>query len=400
MRTTLLAIAAALLATSASATTLVTNANGIQSDEKGAISRFDGFLIGDDGKVVAVLKKGDPRPTATNIVDVGGRTVLPGLIDAHGHVIGLGQALVFLDLTTAASLDDLKQRLHAYAAANPGAARIIGRGWNQELWPVKAFPTAADLDSVVADRAVVLYRVDGHALVANSKAMELAGVTSATPAPSGGRIENGLFVDAAQELIASKIPEPSEADYDAALARVQEALLKVGLTGVHDMGTSIDGWNAMRRAGEKGALKVRITSYAAGLPAWRIINEGAPTGWEFGDRLALLGTKLYADGALGSRGAFLKRPYSDQPGNRGLVQIGADEMLKLADEVANGRGQLAIHAIGDAGNEQVIGVLEKIGAKYGRFHRPRIEHFQIADPKDIPRLKPAGIVASMQPRHL
>jgi len=399
MRTILLAITAALLAGSAQATTLITNANGIQSDDKGAITRFDGFLIGDDGKVAAVLMKGDPRPAATTVVDVGGRTVLPGLIDAHGHVIGLGQALVFLDLTTAASLDDLKQKLRVYAAANPGAARIIGRGWNQELWPVKAFPTAADLDSVVTDRAVVLYRVDGHALVANSEAMELAGVTPATVAPSGGRIENGLFVDAAQELIERKIPEPSEADYDAALARVQETLLKVGLTGVHDMGTSIDGWNAMRRAGEKGTLKLRITSYAAGLPAWRIINEGAPTGWEFGDRLALLGAKLYADGALGSRGAFLKRPYADQPENRGLVQIGADEMLKLADEVANGRGQMAIHAIGDAGNEQVITVLEKISVKYGRFHRSRIEHLQIADPKDLPRLKPAGIVASMQPTH-
>jgi predicted amidohydrolase YtcJ len=399
MRIMLIVATAALFATSAQATTLITNANGIQADDKGAITRFDGFLIGDDGKVAAVLKKGDPRPEATTIVDAGGRTVLPGLIDAHGHVIGLGQALVFLDLTTAASLDDLKQKLRNYAAANPGAARIIGRGWNQELWPVKAFPTAADLDSVVADRAVVLYRVDGHALVANSKAMEAACVTATTQAPSGGRIENGLFVDAAQDLVSSKLPEPSEADYDAALSRVQEAMLKVGLTGVHDMGTSIDGWNAMRRAGEKGALKVRITGYAAGLPAWRIINEGAPTGWEFKDRLALVGTKLYADGALGSRGAFLKRPYADQPENRGLVQIGAEEMAKLADEVANGRGQLAIHAIGDAGNEQVIGVLEKIGAKYGRYHRPRIEHFQVADPKDMPRLKPAGIVASMQPTH-
>ena len=395
----MLAFAAVFLAGTAQATTLITNANGIQADEKGAITRFDGFLIGDDGKVAAVLKKGEPRPAASSVVDVGGRTVLPGLIDAHGHVIGLGQALVFLDLTTASSLEDLKERLRAYAAANPGAARIIGRGWNQELWPVKDFPTAADLDSVVSDRPVILYRVDGHALVANSKAIEIAGVASATPVPSGGRIENGLFVDAAQELIDSKIPEPSEADFDAALARVQEALLKVGLTGVHDMGTSIDGWNAMRRAGEKGALRIRITGYAAGLPAWRIINEGAPTGWEFRDRLALLGTKLYADGALGSRGAYLKRPYADQPDNRGLVQIGADEMLKLADEVANGRGQLAIHAIGDAGNEQVIGVLEEIGAKYGRFHRPRIEHFQIADPRDIPRLRPAGITASMQPTH-
>ncbi len=398
MRTILL-IAAALLAGTAQATTLITNANGIQSDDKGAIVRFDGFLIGDDGKVAAVLKKGDPRPAATTVVDVGGRTVLPGLIDAHGHVVGLGQSLLSLDLVGTASLDELKSRLKDYAAANAGSGWLVGRGWNQELWPGKAFPTSADLDSVVADRPVVLYRVDGHALVANSKAMDLAGVTAATPVPAGGRIEKGLFVDAAEDLIDSKIPEPSEADLDAALAAAQQAMLKVGLVGAHDMGTSIDDWNAMRRAGEKGALKVRITGYAAGLPAWRIINEGAPTGWEYKDRLALLGTKLYADGALGSRGAFLKQPYADMPDTRGLSLISVADLTKAADEVSNGRGQLAIHAIGDAGIDQVIGVLESISAKYGRFHRGRIEHLQAADPKDIQRLKPAGIVASMQPTH-
>ena len=399
MRTITLALAAALLAGTAQATTLVTNANGIQSDDKGVITRFDGFLIGDDGKVAALLKKGEPRPQADQVIDAGGRTVLPGIIDAHGHVIALGQALLSLDLTGTSSLDDMKARLKDYAAANPTSAWLVGRGWNQELWPVKAFPTSADLDSVVSDRPVVLYRVDGHALVANSKAMELAGVTATTPSPSGGRIENGLFVDAAEDLIDSKIPEPSDAQYDAALNAAQQAMLRVGLVGAHDMGTSIDDWNAMRRAGEKDALKVRITGYAAGLPAWRIINEGAPTGWEFKDRLALLGTKLYADGALGSRGAFLKRPYADKPDTRGLSLISSEDLMKGADSVANGRGQLAVHAIGDAAIAEVIDVLERVGAKYGRYHRARIEHLQAADPKDLSRLKPAGIVASMQPTH-
>lgn len=399
MRTLFFALAAAMLAGTVQASTLITNANGIQADDKGAISRFDGFLIGDDGKVIALLRKGDPRPAATSVVDVGGRTVLPGLIDAHGHVIGLGQSLLSLDLVGTASLDELKSRLKDYAGANPGTGWLSGRGWNQEMWPVKAFPTSADLDSVVSDRPVVLYRVDGHALVANSKALELAGVNAGTQAPSGGLIDNGLFVDAAQALIESKIPEATEADLDAALAKAQEAMLKVGLTGAHDMGTSIDDWNAMRRAGKNGALKVRITSYAAGLPAWRIINEGAATGWEFDDRLALVGTKLYADGALGSRGAFLKHPYADKPDTRGLSLISLAELTKAADEVSNGRGQIAVHAIGDAANEQVIGVLETIGQKYGHFHRGRIEHLQIVDPKDLPRLKPAGIVASMQPTH-
>ena len=398
MRTTLL-IAAALLAGTAQASTLITNANGIQASDKGEITQFDGLLVGDDGKVAALLKKGDPRPAADKIVDADGRTVLPGLIDAHGHVIALGRALRSLELSDATSLEDMKARLEAYAAANPDMSWIVGRGWNQELWPVKAFPTSADLDSVVADRPVVLIRVDHHASVANSKAMELANYTPQTPVPSGGRVEKGMFVDAARVLVERAIPEPTAADRDRALAEAQKAMLALGLTGVADMGTDVDDWAAFRRAGEAKTLKVRIFAYAAGLSNWEIIHDGVPTGWEYGDRLALVGTKFYADGALGSRGALLKAPYSDKPGTRGLSQITPEELLRQADKVAEGGGQVAVHAIGDAANAEVIGVFEKLGAKYGRFHRPRIEHFQIADPKDIPRLKPAGIVASMQPVH-
>ena len=394
-----LALAAALLPGTALATTLVTNANGIQSDADGKLVRFNGFLIGDDGKIAAVLQASDPRPAADKVVDAGGRTVLPGLIDAHGHVIGLGQAIMTLDLVGVQSLNELKARLKAYAAANPGDGWIVGRGWNQEMWPVKAFPTAADLDSVVTDRPVMLERVDGHALVVNSRALELVGVTAATPVPSGGRIENGLFVDTAMDIVTRTIPDPSPADVDAALAAAQKAMLSVGLVAAADMGTSVRDWEALRRAGEAGTLKIRVFAYASGLPAWRDIHDSVPTGWEFRDRLALVGTKLYADGALGSRGALLKKPYSDVPGTRGLAVTPLDELAAAADKVAEGGGQLAIHAIGDAANAEVIGIFEKIGAKYGRYHRPRIEHFQIADQRDIPRLKPAGIIASMQPTH-
>jgi predicted amidohydrolase YtcJ len=398
MRTIVL-IAAALLAGTAQATTLVTNANGIQSDDKGAIARFDGFLIGDDGKVAAVLKKGDPRPAATTVVDVGGRTVLPGLIDAHGHVIGLGQSLLSLDLVGTATLDELKSRLKDYAAANPGSSWLVGRGWNQELWPVKAFPTAADLDSVVADRPVWLGRVDGHAGVANSAALRAAGVTAQTAAPAGGRIENGLFVDAAMALVESKIPAPDQAAEDRALAAAQDAMLRVGLTGAADMGTSKADWDALRRAGEGGKLRVRVMAYAAGLEAWRGIFGGQTTTWMYGDKLRLTGTKLYADGALGSRGAYLKAPYHDMPGSRGLSLVSDADLLKQADEIAKNRGQLAIHAIGDAANAQVIGTFETLARRYGAGRRWRIEHLQVADPKDLPRLKRAGIIASMQPTH-
>lgn len=402
MHNALQALAAALLATASApglATTLINNANGIQADDSGTIVRFDGFLIGDDGKVSQVLKTGDARPVADTVVDVGGRTVLPGLIDAHGHIMGLGEAALSLDLVGTGSIEEFKQRLRDYAASHPDLPWIVGRGWNQELWPIKAFPTSADIDQVVADRPVWLERVDGHAAIANSKAMELAGYGPATAVPSGGRVERGLFVDSAMELVAKAIPEATPAMNDSMLAEAQKALLAVGIVGAADMGTDVDDWQAYQRAGRAGTLKVRIFSYAAGLSNWRIIHDGTPTGWTFGDRLALVGTKLYADGALGSRGAFLKEPYADKPDTRGLSLIDSDALYGQAYEVSEGGGQLAVHAIGDAANAQVIGVFEKIGDTYGRYHRPRIEHFQVVAPADIARLKPAGIVASMQPTH-
>ncbi|MEO7655150.1 MAG: amidohydrolase family protein [Sphingomicrobium sp.] len=401
MKTPLCALALLALVAPGAATadTLISNVNGLRVGADGQIHRFNALLIDDSGKVKSPLE-GPPPPTAfKNVVDGKGMTLMPGLIDGHGHVIGLGQALLSLALVGASSLDDMKARLKTYAAANPDLKWIVGHGWNQELWPAKAFPTAPDLDSIVADRPVVLTRVDGHALIANSKAMELAKFSAATPVPSGGRIENGLFVDAAMGLIDSVIPDPTPADLDAAFTASQKAMLAVGLTAVADMGTDVDDWAAYRRAGDTQTLKVRIFGYAGGLANWEIIHDGVPTGWEYADRLALVGVKLYADGALGSRGAFLKAPYSDKPDTRGLSLITPYELLKQADKVAEGGGQLAVHAIGDAANAEVITVFEKIGAKYGRYHRPRIEHFQIADPKDIARLKPAGIVASMQPVH-
>ena len=393
----------ALLASAAShalAGTLLTNVNGVTVDAKGKIQRFTGILIGDDGKVARLLHDEQMKlPDGTEVLDGGGATVLPGLIDAHGHVMGLGYAVTQLDLVGTSSLADLQARLKRYAAANPGEGWIIGRGWNQELWPTKAFPTAADLDAVVADRPVVLERVDGHAVVVNSKAMAAANVTPTTQPIPGGRIENGLFVDAAKALIDDKVPQPDLATRDHAFAEAQEQMLRVGLVGAADMGSTVEDWATFRRAGEAGKLKVRIISYASAIPGWRGINGGKPTGWMYGERLKLAGTKLYADGALGSRGAWLKKPYHDHTDTSGLSLLTPEELWAEADEVASGGGQIATHAIGDAANAEVITAYEKLAAKYGRTGRWRIEHLQIVDPKDLPRLKPAGIIASMQPTH-
>src|SRR4051794_4858890 len=183
MRNLLIALTGALLASSAHSATLIDHANGVQADAAGKITHFTGLLVGDDGRIVRVLHAGEPRPKAAITVDAGGRTVLPGLIDGHGHVTDLGFYALRLNVTGSASLAELQQRLRDYAAAHPEVKWIQGGGWNQELWPEKRFPTAADLDAIVPDRPVVLERVDGHAIVANSAAMRAAGVTAATPAP-------------------------------------------------------------------------------------------------------------------------------------------------------------------------------------------------------------------------
>jgi hypothetical protein len=271
------------------------------------------------------------------------------------------------------------------------------------LWPDKRFPTAADLDAIVSDRPVWLERVDGHASVGNSAALGAAGITAQTPSPTGGKIEKdaagkptGLFIDAAAGLVDRKVPPPTRAQEDQALAKAQELLLSNGLTAVADMGTSVEGWSAMWRATYDKRLKVRIIGYTAGVEPLKLFEK--PTEWLYGDRLRLGGVKLYADGALGSRGAWLKRRYADAE-TVGLKFHNDAELLAMARQACTGGFQLAIHAIGDAANDQVIRTYEQLRSACPRSTRWRIEHFQIADPADIPRLAPAGIIASMQPVH-
>ena len=377
--------------------TLVINVNGLQVGTDGKLQHFIGLIIDPEGKVQTVLTGPPPPIEFKDTVQGAGLTLLPGLIDAHGHVIDLGFAALRLDLTGTRSIAELQQRLRDYAAAHPEAAWIQGFGWNQELWAEKRFPTAADLDAVVGNRPVVLERVDGHAVVANSAAMGLAHLNSATKAPPGGRLENGLFVDAARNLIDPAIPAPTAAEADAALQKAQDILLAFGVTGVGSMSTSVADWQAFRRAGEGGRLNVRLMAYLSGTESMAAVPR--PTAWLYRDKLRAVGVKLFADGALGSRGAWLKQPYADKPDTRGLQFHSDAELLKLADTAAAAGFQIATHAIGDAANAQVIGDYEQLSKKYGTDHRWRIEHFQIADPADIPRLAPAGIIASMQPTH-
>lgn len=388
-----------LLAAPAGADVLVTNVHGVRSGPDRMVDRFTGLLVGTDGKVKQLLR-GEQLKLApgTRVVDGGGRTLLPGLIDAHGHVMGLGLALGQLDLTGTRSLAELQQRLRDYAAANPDRPWLTGRGWNQELWPTRSMPTSADLDAIVSDRPVWLERVDGHAAVSNSAALRAAGITAATTVPSGGKIDRGLFVDAAMALVDRHVPQPTGAMRDEALQRAQRALLSRGLTAVADMGTSLADWEAFNRAYRERRLTMRIFSYAAGLGDLVRIERTGPSAWLWDDRLRLTGVKLYADGALGSRGAWLKAPYADAPHTRGLPLLTPSQLSAQVLYAASRNQQLAVHAIGDAANDLVLSTFEKLGSRDGD-RRWRVEHAQVVDVADLRRFAAGRIIASMQPVH-
>lgn len=402
----LLVAAALLLAPAAHADGLVDNVNGETLAPGGEVIRFNALLIGRDGKVVRLLKHGDKRPKKLDWkLDMAGKTLLPGMIDAHGHVMGLGAQLLQLDLSDTTSLDQALGRIREYAAAHP-SKWIIGRGWNQEKWKLGRFPTAADLDGAVSDRPVWLERVDGHAGWANSRAIDLAGVTAATRDPNGGRIERGaggkpagVFVDGATALVAKVVPAPTPRELNAAFLAAQEKLLSLGVTATADMGSSVEDWLTYRRMADLKLLKVRIMSYASGVETALAVAGQGPTPWLYDDRLRMGGIKLYDDGALGSRGAWLKADYADAPGQHGLGFLSDDQLLNLMTRGSMDGFQIAVHAIGDRANQQVLDAIEVLAETYKDDRRWRIEHAQIVDPKDLPRFGKYGIIASMQPVH-
>lgn len=402
----LAAATALLLAPAAQADGIVDNVNGITLDAKGAVVRFEALQIDPYGKVVAVYAKGQKRPKKLVWrLDLKGATIVPGMIDGHGHFMGLGFQQLQLDLSATTSLDDALARIGDYAGKSR-AKWVLGRGWNQEAWKLGRFPTAADLDRAVSDRPVWLERVDGHAGWANSKALELAGVTAATKDPAGGRIERdasgkptGVLVDAATELVAKVVPQPTPRERNAAFLAAQQKLLSLGITATADMGTTVDDWETMRGMADSGQLFVRILSYAHGVDTALRVAGAGPTPWLYGDRLRMGGIKLYADGALGSRGAWLKADYSDAPGNKGLGFLTDDQLLNLMARGAMDNFQIAVHAIGDRANQQVLDAIEILSETYKGDRRWRIEHAQIIDPKDLPRFAKYGTIASMQPVH-
>lgn len=375
------------------------------------LTSFTHMVIEND-KVVAIGNSSletdhpDARP-----VNLQGRTVLPGLIDAHGHVHGLGENLMQVDLRSISNRTGTVAKAANYADANLELPWILGRGWNQELWPNNDYPTRHDLDEVINDRPVFLVRVDAHAAWVNSQALELAGIDDTTPDPDGGQImrdqngqATGILIDTAMELIRQHIPAPQQSARLEALNLAQQHLVSLGLTQVFDAGVSAEQLSDFRQLNDQGELQIRVNAMiSASEPSLStLLDEGVYT--SDNHRLRIGNVKVYGDGALGSRGARLIEPYSDDPENYGLLITPAEQLRSLFNQVHDAGFQISYHAIGDFSNQLALDEFARIIEQSDvdenlTKYRHRIEHAQIVQPDDIPRFNELGIIPSMQPTH-
>ena len=344
----------------------------------------------------------------TQLLDATGRTIIPGMTDAHAHFLGLGQALRTVDLVGTASYDDVITRVAARARQLPAGSWIIGRGWDQNDWGDTRFPTHDALSRAVPNNPVVLERVDGHAYLANAKAMQLASVTKATQDPAGGRLERdssgaptGVFVDNAGAIIDRVVPAPSREELRTrALAAIDE-MHRWGLTGIHDAGESRAAIELFESLAKEGKLELRtyvmVSDDSAAL-AWSFAR--GPQSALYDGRLWIRSVKLYADGALGSRGAALLEPYSDDPKNRGLLVSTPEHLEAVAERALRSGFQVCVHAIGDRGNRVVLDAYERaLKAVPVADHRFRVEHAQVVNYEDIPRFAALDVIPSMQAVH-
>jgi predicted amidohydrolase YtcJ len=410
MRTPLLIAAALALAFPAHADTIIDRANGYTLDAAGQLQRFTSLAFDDLGRIVAV---GSEAQTAAALpkaehIDAQGKTLLPGLIDAHGHVFELGEIASGVELYSPTSLNGAVRAVADFARSHPKNAWIIGFGWNQEIWKLGRFPTAAELDAVVNDRPVLLHRVDGHAVWVNTKALEMAGISRSTADPAGGKIERdasgkptGVLVDAAMELVNKVVPLPTLAEARATLDVALASLAKVGLTSVHDAGIKAVQDDIYRDYADHGKLTARVYAMIGDTGAdFDELSKDGPLKSYANDVYALASVKLYSDGALGSRGAALLAPYSDMPSTKGLLFYPDAEMRAKMSKAMKAGFQVNIHAIGDAGNHQILDAYAQLIDQYKNVGlRHRIEHAQVVTPEDIPRFKQLGIIPSMQPTH-
>jgi hypothetical protein len=364
-----------------------------------------------DGRLLMVGSDADVRaayPDARRL-DADGQTIIPGLIDAHGHLMGLGMSLIEADLVGTASIDGVIERLQAFAEDLPEGAWITGRGWDQNDWPSDGFPTRQDLDAAFPDRPVWLTRIDGHAAWGNTAALQAVGLDSLRrmEAPEGGSIlraddgtPTGVFVDAAMGIVENEVPPPSDAEQDTALARALDRTARLGLTGVHDAGADLETIRRYQRFIDEGRFPLRLYAMIGGRgDTFDHFCEEGPMP-DYKGRLAVRSVKYYIDGALGSRGAALLSAYSDDPGNRGLLQQQPATFQQNVYRALECGFQVNTHAIGDRGNRIVLDAYKQALDSLGRTRgRHRIEHAQIVAPSDLDRFAELDVIASMQPTH-
>jgi predicted amidohydrolase YtcJ len=389
--------------------TLLINGNVYTCDSKNSI--VDAIAI--QGSMIVGVGKSDKLSevfSARQVIDLNGKTVLPGLIDGHAHILGEGGKLENIDLSSTTSTEKIVMLVAERIKNTQKGDWILGRGWDQNSWQVKQFPNKEILDKVSGGNPVFLRRVDGHAAWANTKALQLAGIDASTKDTVGGKIirdksgvPTGVLVDNAIEFVNKIIPQLSDEDIERRLLLAMNECASLGLTEVHDMGVDEQTIQIYKKLIDEGKCPIRI--YAAiDYPSetWKqYLQSGPIIGYKDG-MLSVRAVKLYMDGALGSRGAAFFEEYTDDQGNRGLTMMSEKEMESVCRDALEKGFQVCTHAIGDRANSITLDVYEKILLKKSdslKKNRWRIEHVQILSQNDIPRFKQLGVLPSMQPTH-
>jgi len=398
-----------LMTTSLKSTTLIHNINGYTPTASGSL-HFEGLLIDDDGRVLQTLSQQAVEEMLLdkikiNHIDGNGKYMLPGLIDAHAHILGYGMALSTVDLVGTQSANEAAKRVLAYAEKNPDQQWITGRGWNQVLWKGKQFPDTETLNKVVADKPVALNRIDGHAMWVNSKALEMAGITKDTLDPEGGELlrdsegnPTGILVDNAMTLVSRRIPSLSQQARQALITKSMNTLIAEGITSVHDAGVSAETISVFKNLAVKGQSPVRVYAMLdVTADGYQELIAKGPEKSLYDDLLSIQSIKIVLDGALGSRGAALDEPYSDRGDTSGLLLHSEADTEAISINAMKAGFQVNTHAIGDRGNRLMLDIF----AKYPKYQnlRNRMEHAQIVHIEDIPRFKALNVIPSMQPTH-
>lgn len=361
------------------------------------------LAVGSDREVMAWVGR------RTRVIPLEGRSVTPGLTDSHAHLYGLGASLESLSLRGAQSEEIAAEKAHAAALGMPEGEWLVGRGWDQNLWPDKKFPTTASLDKAVGDRPAALRRIDGHAVWVSSKALQLAGIDRSTPDPKGGRIvrdgsgdATGVLIDQAMDLIDDKMPPATDAARQRRILAAARQAIEAGITCVHEMGIDDATADVYRNLEDERRLPLRVYAFLSGDPkmAESLPRRVPDTDRDGNARFIVRGVKFFADGALGSRGAVLLAPYSDDPKNTGLWVTPPGELERAIEAAVEGGWQPAVHAIGDAGVRAVLDAYQAVRAQQPNGDlRLRVEHAQVVAPQDMTRFAKLGVIASMQPTH-